>query len=62
MRGRIFLARRSFGVGGWSIKITEGVRKYAAEPGLSKSDAAEAGMKEKATEFVRKGSEVCTST
>ena len=62
MRGRIFLAHRTFSVGACSIKITEDVRKYAAEPGLSKFDAAESGMKEKATEFVKKGFEVCIST
>jgi hypothetical protein len=61
MRDRIFLARGSFSVGARSIKITEDVRKHAAELGLSKFDATEAGMKEKATEFVKKGSEVCTS-
>jgi phosphomethylpyrimidine synthase len=34
-----------------SMKITEDVRKYAAEQGLSESDALELGMKTKAIEF-----------
>jgi phosphomethylpyrimidine synthase len=37
-----------------SMKITEDVRKYAAEQGI----AEEEGMAEKAEEFVEKGSEV----
>ncbi len=41
-----------------SMKITEDVRKYAAEQGLSDSDALEQGMKEKSREFVEKGAEV----
>ena len=41
-----------------SMKITEDVRKYAAEQGLSDADALEQGMKEKAREFVEKGAQV----
>ena len=41
-----------------SMKITEDVRKYAAEQGLSDSDALKQGMQEKAREFVEKGAEV----
>jgi phosphomethylpyrimidine synthase len=41
-----------------SMKITEDVRKYAAEQGLSDSEALEHGMKEKAREFVERGGEV----
>jgi phosphomethylpyrimidine synthase len=44
-----------------SMKITEDVRKYAAEQGLAESEALESGMKEKAKEFVEKGAEVYVS-
>ena len=55
---RISLARRSLGVGGCSMKITEDVRKFAAEQGISEEAAFEVGLQEKAKEFVEKGSEV----
>jgi hypothetical protein len=35
MTARIFLARRSFSVGSCSMKITEDVRMYAAEQGIT---------------------------
>ncbi|MGC6506730.1 MAG: phosphomethylpyrimidine synthase ThiC [Coraliomargaritaceae bacterium] len=41
-----------------SMKITEDVRKYAAERGMDEAAALEAGMQEKAAEFKEKGSEV----
>ena len=41
-----------------SMKITEDVRKYAAEQGVSEQDALEKGMEEKSREFVEKGAEV----
>lgn len=41
-----------------SMKITEDVRKYAAEKGLSETEALEQGMVEKSQEFVDKGAEV----
>jgi len=41
-----------------SMKITEDVRKYAAEQGLSGQEALEKGMEEKSREFVEKGAEV----
>jgi phosphomethylpyrimidine synthase len=41
-----------------SMKITEDVRRYAAEKGLSEAEALEAGMEEKAAEFVEKGAEI----
>ncbi|MBI4023444.1 MAG: phosphomethylpyrimidine synthase ThiC [Verrucomicrobia bacterium] len=41
-----------------AMKITEDVRKYAAEQGLSEQQALERGMAEKAKEFLTKGSEV----
>ena len=41
-----------------SMKITEDVRKYAAELGLKDEEALKRGMQEKSEEFVRKGAEV----
>lgn len=40
------------------MKITEDVRKYAAELGLSEEAAMKRGMEEKSKEFVEKGAEV----
>jgi phosphomethylpyrimidine synthase len=45
-----------------SMRITEDVRQYAAEQGLSEANALEHGMEEKAKEFVRKGAELYTKT
>jgi phosphomethylpyrimidine synthase len=58
MRGRIFLARRSFSVGGCSMKITEDVRKYAAENAIDETTVLEQGMRQKAAEFQHTGSEI----
>jgi phosphomethylpyrimidine synthase len=44
-----------------SMKITEDVRKYAAEQGLSEEDALNAGMAEKSREFTESGSEIYAS-
>ena len=41
-----------------SMRITEDVRKYAAEHGYGDEEALEAGMKEKAEEFKQSGSEL----
>lgn len=41
-----------------SMKITEDVRKYAAEQGIAESEALESGMQEKGKEFVEQGAEV----
>jgi len=41
-----------------SMKITEDIRKYAAERGLTESEALESGMKEKAREFTGARAEV----
>ena len=41
-----------------SMKITEDVRRYAAEQGVSEKEALESGMREKSEEFADKGSEV----
>jgi phosphomethylpyrimidine synthase len=40
------------------MKITEDVRKYAAERGLSEDEALKTGMEEKSAEFVERGAEV----
>jgi phosphomethylpyrimidine synthase len=44
-----------------SMKITEDVRKYAAEQGVSEEEALQRGMEEKRREFVDKGSELYAS-
>ena len=41
-----------------SMRITEDVRRYAAEKGLSEEAAREVGLQEKAKEFVEKGADV----
>ena len=40
------------------VKITEDVRKYAAEQKLSEADAVQAGMEQKAKEFAEAGAEI----
>ena len=40
------------------MKITEDVRKYAAEQGISDDDALTTGMEQKAKEFVEVGAEI----
>jgi hypothetical protein len=58
MTARIFLASRSFSVGGCSMRITEDVRKSAAEQKLSEKEALRAGMEQKAKEFVSSGADL----
>ncbi|MGB9476206.1 MAG: phosphomethylpyrimidine synthase ThiC [Candidatus Udaeobacter sp.] len=41
-----------------SMKITEDVRKYAAEQKISEEQVLQVGLKQKANEFVKKGAEV----
>jgi phosphomethylpyrimidine synthase len=41
-----------------SMKITEDVRKYAAEQKISEEQALQVGLEQKANEFVKKGAEV----
>jgi len=41
-----------------SMKITEDVRKYAAEQGIAEEEALKRGMEEKSKEFMEKGAEV----
>jgi len=45
-----------------SMKITEDVRKYAAEHGIRKEAAIEEGLKQKATEFKKAGAEIYAKT
>jgi phosphomethylpyrimidine synthase len=45
-----------------AMKITEDVRKYAAEQGVSVDEALRKGMDEKSREFVKKGAELYTQT
>ena len=40
------------------VKITEDVRKYAVEQGVSEEEALQKGMEEKSREFTQKGSEL----
>lgn len=44
------------------VKITEDVRKYAAEQKLSEDDALKAGMEQKSREFAEAGSEIYSKT
>jgi phosphomethylpyrimidine synthase len=41
------------------MKITEDVRKYAAEQGIAAEEALKQGMDAKSKEFVEKGAVVC---
>lgn len=43
-----------------SMKITEDVRKYAAEQGMSDEEALKKGMEEKSKEFKQQGSDIYT--
>ena len=45
-----------------SMKITEDVRKYAAEQGLSDTEALQQGMEAKSKQFVEQGAEVYSKT
>jgi phosphomethylpyrimidine synthase len=44
------------------MKITEDVRKFVAEQGVAEEQAIQAGMEQKAREFVEKGAELYTKT
>ena len=44
-----------------SMKITEDVRKYAAENAIDEATAIDQGLRQKATEFSDKGSQVYTT-
>ena len=58
MMARIFPSRRSVGEGGCSMRITEHVRKFAAEQKLSEKEALRAGMEQKAREFTEADAEI----
>jgi phosphomethylpyrimidine synthase len=45
-----------------SMRITEDVRRYAAEKGISEAAAIEQGLQEKATEFQNAGAEIYAKT
>jgi phosphomethylpyrimidine synthase len=45
-----------------SMRITEDVRKYAAEQGLKEEEALKRGLEEKSKEFVSQGGEVYSKT
>jgi phosphomethylpyrimidine synthase len=45
-----------------AMKITEDVRRYAAEQGVSEAEALQKGMQQKAREFTEKGSELYART
>ena len=62
MTARIFLSRQSLGDGGCSMKITEDVRKFAAEQEISEEQALQVGLEQKATEFTKSGSEIYAKT
>jgi phosphomethylpyrimidine synthase len=40
------------------MKITEDVRKYAAEQGVAEEEAATRGMEKKSKEFVEQGGQI----
>ena len=40
------------------MKITEDVRKYAAEQGIAEEEAIKKGLEEKSRHFVEKGAEI----
>ena len=44
------------------MKITEDVRKFAAEQGVSKQEALQKGMADKSREFTQKGSRLYAKT
>jgi len=45
-----------------SMRITEDVRKYAAEHGMTDAEAIELGMEEKRKEFLERGAEIYAKT
>jgi phosphomethylpyrimidine synthase len=45
-----------------SMKITEDVRKFAAEQKISEEQALQVGLEQKATEFTKSGAEIYAKT
>ena len=56
-RPHFLVPQKPFGEGGCSMKITEDVRKYAAEQGIAEEEALKKGMEEKIEE---RGTEIYT--
>ncbi len=54
----MFARRAAVPSGGNAVNITEDVRKYAAEQGVSEDEALERGMEEKPKEFTENSSEL----
>ncbi len=50
MSPRIFLSLRSPGEGGCGMRITDDVRMYTAEQGITDEEALNAGMEQKSRE------------
>ncbi|HYJ05322.1 MAG TPA: hypothetical protein VEX43_09315 [Chthoniobacterales bacterium] len=44
------------------MKITEDVRKFAAEQGLAEDEALNRGLEQKATEFTESGAQIYAKT
>jgi phosphomethylpyrimidine synthase len=44
------------------MRITEDVRRYAKEQGITEEAAIEEGLKQKATEFTKSGAEIYAKT
>jgi phosphomethylpyrimidine synthase len=44
------------------MKITEDVRKYAAEQEISEAEVLQIGLEQKATEFTESGAEIYAKT
>ena len=44
-----------------SMKISDEVREFAKQKGIDSEEAIEAGMKNKAKEFINKGGEIYSS-
>jgi phosphomethylpyrimidine synthase len=44
------------------MRITEDVRRYAAEQGVTEEQAIKKGLEQKATEFTKSGAEVYAKT
>jgi phosphomethylpyrimidine synthase len=44
------------------MKITQDVREYAKQKGISEDEAMQHGMQEKAIEFIDKGAEIYSKT
>jgi type I restriction-modification system DNA methylase subunit len=57
-RAGFVMANRTRSAHSYSMKITEDVRKYAAEQGIAEEEALKRGIEARSKEFVEKGAEV----